>query len=1259
MTGSTSLTTVKPSDVAISADGTRLYAAGEDGQVRVYDLATRALLQTWPVGIKLGGIDISPDGSFVLVTEHQWNGAWGPDNVFRSHSIVYKLDLATGAVASFSIEHIGADYTFYDVAILATGEVLLTQDAYSASLPLWKLDLATGQFTASAETYSVRSVLQASADRSHALLAKGNISDAPIFVYEGGTGIVHAHAGYQDNVQGYNLGVFAISEAANLVVQNASGHLYVYDTALDYQFDLSALHPGYYLGTNLGGVAFDATGANLYILSDGIDGIIQIATSDWHVVRTFDVGADVGDSQIGGFGNRLSLSPDGATFIVSTASGIQLVANQPSTSGLPGQGQTIGGPGDDTLQGGYGGETLVGDAGADTISGGGGNDFLYSHLPLPPENLYGYPYQRGSGDIYADRDSLSGGAGSDYFFAGYGDSVDGGPNDSDGDKLWINFQGATSGVVADFRPLGTGATVTIGGATISGIEEVVTIDGSEFDDFLAAWSPSFGYPTPAYIYGRGGNDIMIASYWAGWGDSALFGGEGNDLIDLRGAGYGPEGYGEAGDDRILGASGSDNLYGGEGNDTLEGNNGFDNLYGGAGNDDLQGGDSDDRLEGEEGDDLLTGGAGADSLKGGAGSDTADYSRETGGGGIIVNLSGNPVPVANRPVLQPGQALDSHGTVDTLNSIENIKTGSGADIVYGDAAANRIETGGGGDFITGGAGADTLIGGSGDDQYFIYAADSATFEDSIVELPGGGTDQIRTTLPSFSLAGLPEIENLIGLTNISFTLTGNDRDNYIQGNASADTLIGGLGNDELVGLGGADTMRGGVGDDIYRVEDIGDVVEENAGEGTDLIWTSLATYSLLGTQVENLFALNGIAHSFRGSSAGNVIASGDANDVFLLQDGGDDEAIGGGGNDIFYFGSALGAGDVADGGDGRDAIVLQGNVTVVLSDTNLVGIESISIQSGANATFGDTANNFYDYSVTTADGNVAAGQQLIVNAQSLRAGEDFTFNGSAEHDGKFLVYGGHGVDHLTGGDGVDVFFFEGDRWGAGDKVDGGAGRDAVVISAGDGLTHIEFAADALINIESISVNNHFATDPSQHPSYELVLNNGNVTAGGTLIVNGSSLPGGQVVKIDGSAVHDGNLILFGGGGHDTLTAGSGADLIVGGAGADGLTGGAGADVFRYDSASDSAVGLSDLIGDFAPGLDKIDLSRIDANTGLAGDQAFTWIGESALSNAAGELRTYQSGGYQWVEGDTNGDGHADFAIALTPPPAPLLQGDFIL
>ena len=157
-------------------------------------------------------------------------------------------------------------------------------------------------------------------------------------------------------------------------------------------------------------------------------------------------------------------------------------------------------------------------------------------------------------------------------------------------------------------------------------------------------------------------------------------------------------------------------------------------------------------------------------------------------------------------------------------------------------------------------------------------------------------------------------------------------------------------------------------------------------------------------------------------------------------------------------------------------------------------------------------------------------------------------------------------------------------------------------------------------------------------------------------------GGPALDL-GRGVHDGNLILFGGGGNDTLRSGDGADLLIGGAGADSLNGGAGADTFRYDSTSESSAGSADQLLDFTPGTDLIDLSRIDANSLAAGDQAFAWIGSTAFSGqgaaSAGELRAYESSGTWYVEGDIDGNGTADLVIALTLNGAtPLGQSDFL-
>ena len=80
-------------------------------------------------------------------------------------------------------------------------------------------------------------------------------------------------------------------------------------------------------------------------------------------------------------------------------------------------------------------------------------------------------------------------------------------------------------------------------------------------------------------------------------------------------------------------------------------------------------------------------------------------------------------------------------------------------------------------------------------------------------------------------------------------------------------------------------------------------------------------------------------------------------------------------------------------------------------------------------------------------------------------------------------------------------------------------------------------------------------------------------------------------------------IEGGGGADTIIGSAGADVIVGGVGRDALTGGAGAETFVFASLAETGPTAPGLIRDFQSGTDHIDLAALDANTLLAGDQAF--------------------------------------------------------
>lgn len=136
------------------------------------------------------------------------------------------------------------------------------------------------------------------------------------------------------------------------------------------------------------------------------------------------------------------------------------------------------------------------------------------------------------------------------------------------------------------------------------------------------------------------------------------------------------------------------------------------------------------------------------------------------------------------------------------------------------------------------------------------------------------------------------------------------------------------------------------------------------------------------------------------------------------------------------------------------------------------------------------------------------------------------------------------------------------------------------------------------------------------------------------------------------------MLRGGRGNDRINGGRGGDEIEGNLGQDILTGGRGSDIFRYKMLRDSGPGRGerDWITDLGRGNDKIDLSKIDAEPLLGGNQKLAFIGTRAFDGSGGQIRHNERNDVLQI--DVTGDGTPDMAIDVTGNSG-IARGDFIL
>ena len=674
----------------------------------------------------------------------------------------------------------------------------------------------------------------------------------------------------------------------------------------------------------------------------------RIDTSGWNISDTLILGEGNNQALVGG-GNNTVTTGAGNDLVVS-GSGVDIIDVGNGTNTV------IAGAGNDRVTAGSGNDTIDAGRGADTVDAGGGNDVI---------------------SLFIDGvDSVSGGAGNDRLsinggtFAGSGVAfMQWASNDSQGNTLSEIGAGSSYAQVTNFlNPVstyllkvyvlfyngyGVGASVTF-----SGIEALDVSAGTGIgpDIMFALGSGSYD--------GGTGTDTFYADWSAltqniTWINNP---GQVQSVADSTVSGF----------ERLLISTGA-------GNDTI------DNTLT----------DANDEFRTGAGNDLIAGGRGNDYIDGGDGIDTADYRVATGG--VVVDLAAGTSSGADGQdsLVNIENVRGSEGFGDTLTGDANanvleglggndtlvgaagddtlyggtgddvLQGGIGNDQLYGEAGVDQLFGGDGDDLLDGGSGNDTLEGGAGNDLYVVSSSG-----DVIVEALDAGTDSVNANI-TYTLPA--NVENLTLVGTAAIRGTGNASNNFIVGNALRNTLTGLGGNDVLDGKTGADTLIGGTGDDTYYVDNVGDVVTELAGEGTDLVFAAID--HTLAANVENLVLSGTAARTGTGNELNNRI-TGNAIANTLNGGGGNDTLFGLGGNDVLDGGSGD---DRLSGGNGRDTL------------TGGAGADRFAFDTAPSATNADTIADFdvaFDsirLSSTVFTGIGAVGQTLAAEYFAAGAG----------------------------------------------------------------------------------------------------------------------------------------------------------------------------------------------------------------------------------------------------------------------------------
>ncbi|HEY7875892.1 MAG TPA: hypothetical protein VIG64_12315 [Actinomycetota bacterium] len=415
-------------------------------------------------------------------------------------------------------------------------------------------------------------------------------------------------------------------------------------------------------------------------------------------------------------------------------------------------------------------DTILGTKRADVIVAKGGDDFVFAGAGNDLICLGG-----GGDSVSADagNDKISGGPGDDSAYPGPGTDTYNG----NGGSNWIGYIFSTTAVNVD-----VGAQRSTGEGTDT-FSNVRNVSGSDFDDTI------LGTSTTNLILAGAGNDTVVGGPTTanddgdqtdiidgGDGDDTMDGGDGFDMVSFQNKEAESE-TSTVGVDVDLG----------NGTATGQGTDNFQSMEA------VWGSQFDDQIRGSSQSNFLVPSGGVDEVRGGGDFDYAIYWFAPGD--VQANLTSGTAQGEGDDTL----ANDVEGLFGSISGNDTLIGDNRANFLGGDFGNDTLDGGGGDDWLQGGSGNDTLTGGDGN-------YDLADFSTSFAAVTANLASGTATGEGNDTLGGL---EGLYGSV-FADTLTGNDADNYIFGDAGADKIEGGLGKDEIDGGADGDQANGGGG-----------------------------------------------------------------------------------------------------------------------------------------------------------------------------------------------------------------------------------------------------------------------------------------------------------------------------------------------------------------------------------------------------------------------------------------------------------------